>query len=104
MKYILVDAISSFRMRYAIAVPDSIPDDKAKEWAMDSVTCEDAKEFSQEWIGEYIASSRVADKAEVLKIFDEDNAYLKEWDDEMKLRCVLVINEDGQIVKGKNED
>ena len=78
MKYVIVDAIISYRMRYTVAVPDSVPDKDAKEWAMDSVTCEEAKEFSQDWMGEYIASTRITNKEDVLKTFDEDNDYLKD--------------------------
>jgi hypothetical protein len=101
MKYVLVDAISTFRQRYAVAVPDELSDEKAKEWAMDTVTCEDAEEFSQLWLGETISSTKVMGKEELLEQFDEDNDYLRQWSDDMKLRCVCVINEDGDIVSGK---
>ena len=101
MKYVLVDAISSFRQRYAIAVPDDFSNEKAKEWAGDTVTCEDAEEFSQYHIGETISSTRVMNKVQLIEQFDEDNDYLRAWSDDMKLRCVCVINEHGDIVSGK---
>jgi len=51
-KYIMVDAISQFRMRYVIEVPDNHNDGEysctAESWAMDTVTMQEAKEFSQE--------------------------------------------------------
>ena len=100
MKYVLVDCISSFRQRYAIAVPDDFSNEKAKEWAGDTVTCEDAEEFSQHHIGEQISSMRVMSKEELLAQFDEDNDYLRMWSDNMKLRNVCVLDKDGKIVSG----
>lgn len=100
MKYVLVDAISSFRQRYAIAVPDDFSNEKAKEWAGDTVTCEDAEEFSQYHMGEQISSMRVMSKEELLAQFNEDNDYLLSWSDDMKLRCVCVLDKDGNIVSG----
>lgn len=101
MKYVLVDAISSYRMRYAVGVPDDLPDDKAKEWAMDSVTCEEVEEFSQLHIGEQISSTRIIGDKEYIRQYDEDNDYLRSWNDDMKKRCVLVLNDVGEIVSGK---
>jgi hypothetical protein len=101
-KYILVDAISSFRIRYAVAVPADFDDEKAKEWAGDSVTCEDVEEFSQEHIGEQISSMRTLSEEELLAQFVEDNDYLQSWSDDMKLRCVCVLDKDGNIVSGQD--
>ena len=100
MKYVLVDAISSFRQRYAVAVPDELTDETAKEWAMDTVTCEDAEEFSQLHIGEQISSTCILSEEELLKQFDEDNDYLRNWSNDKKLQCVCVIDTDGKIVSG----
>ena len=101
MKYVLVDAVSMFRQRYAVAVPDELSDEKAKEWAMDTVTCEDAEEFSQLHLDEVISSTRILSEEELLEQYDEDNDYLRSWSDDMKLRCVCVINEDGDILSGR---
>lgn len=101
MKYVLVDAFSSYRMRYAVGVPDDLPDDKAKEWAMDSVTCEEVEEFSQFHIGEQISSTRIMDEKEYIRQYNEDNDYLTSWNDDMKKRCVLVLDDEGEIVSGK---
>jgi hypothetical protein len=68
---------------------------------MDTVTCEDAEEFSQLHIGEQISSTRIMSKGELLEQFDEDNDYLRNWSDDMKLRCVCVIDKDGEIVSGR---
>ena len=100
-KYVLVDAISMFRMRYAVAVPEELSDAQAMEWAGDSVTCEDAEEFSQASLGETISSYRVCSQEELLKQFDQDNDYLQSWDVDKKLGCVLVLDKKGHIVSGQ---
>ena len=81
---ILVDCISTFRIRYVIDT-DNI------EWAEDTVVMEEAKEFSQLHLGEQIVSSRAITKEEYLTLFDEDNEYCTEWTDEMKMRSVTEI-------------
>lgn len=86
---VMVECISQFRQRYVVEVP------KGKtEWALDTVTCEEAKEFSQLHIGETIVSHRVISKDEALKICDEDNGYLKSWDDDKKLECFITWRKD----------
>jgi hypothetical protein len=80
---VMVECISTFRMRYVVEVPKG-----KKEWAMDTVVCNEAEEFSQEHIGEQIVSHRVIDEAEYLRMFDEDNSYLSKWDNDLKFRCV----------------
>lgn len=108
MKYVLVDAVSMFRQRYAVAVPDDLSDDTAKEWAMDTVTCADAEEFSQLHLDEVISSTRLLSEEELLEQYDEDNDYLRDWSNEQKLRCVCFLDKDGEIVSGraswKNEE
>jgi hypothetical protein len=65
--------------------------------ARDEVTMsvgDDFKEFSQLHLDEMISSTREIDQAEYLRIFDEDNVYLKDWTEEQKLQFVNVINYD----------
>ena len=80
MEWVLVDTVSQFRMRYMVQVPVG-----KKDWALDTVTMTEAKEFSQEHIGESIVSHRVVDEEEALRICDEDNDYAKSWNDEHKI-------------------
>lgn len=80
---VMVECISTFRMRYVVEVPEG-----KKEWALDTVTCQEAEEFSQEHIGEHIVSHRVIDKAEYLRMFDEDNAYLSAWPEDVKFKYI----------------
>jgi hypothetical protein len=47
---------------------------------------EAVKEFSQEHIGEDIFDVRVLSQEETLKLFDEDNPYLRNWAHEQKVQ------------------
>ena len=79
-EWVLVECISQFRNRYMVQVP------KGKiEHALDTVTMDEAKEFSQKYIGETIISHRVLTQDEALSLFDEDNDYISSWDDEKKI-------------------
>jgi len=80
-QWVLVETVSTFRERYMVEVPvgiDRYGKDKA-DWALDTVTLEEAKEFSQEHLGETIVSHRVVTKEEALALCDKDNAYCKSW-------------------------
>jgi len=84
---VLVECVSMFRMRYLVEVPigtDKYGHDK-KEWALDTVSMEEAKEFSQKHIGETIVSSRVISKEEALVLCDQDNDYAINWPEEQKI-------------------
>ena len=88
MQWVLVETVSMFRERYMVEVPvgvDMYGKDKA-EWALDTVTMEEAKEFSQEHLGETIVSHRVVTKEESLALCDKDNDYAKKWNDELKMK------------------
>ena len=91
MKYVLVDTVSMFRIRYAVGVPDDITDDEAITWAKDSVTSEEVEEFSQYHIGESISDASILTKEALLSQFDKDNDYVTSWTDDIKMRCVKVL-------------
>jgi hypothetical protein len=91
-QWVLVEAISTFRERYMVEVPigtDRYGKDKA-DWALDTVTLSEAKEFSQEHLGETIVSHRVVTKEEALALCDKDNDYAKAWNDEMKIQAFFT--------------
>ena len=90
--WVMVDAVSQFRMRYMVEVPASNP-----EWALDTVTMTEAKEFSQEWLGETIVSHRVISQEEALKLCDVDNDYCSEWNEEQKINAFFT--KDGEKVE-----
>jgi hypothetical protein len=84
-EWVLVECVSTFRERYVVEVPKG----KAK-WALDTVSMEEAHEFSQEHLGEQIVSHRVVTKEEALVICDEDNAYTMAWTDEAKEKAFFT--------------
>ena len=99
-KYVLVETLSQFRQRYVIEVPDDHNDKEfpctAVQWAEDTVTCEEMKEFSQKWLGETIIGSREVTRDEIIKVCDEDNDYLKSWTEEQKMNLVTPIGYKGE--------
>lgn len=87
-QWVLVDCVSTFRIRYMVEVPvgiDKFGKDKSL-WALDTVTMNEAKEFSQEHIGEQIVSHRVVTQEEALVLCDIDNAYCDSWDEKLKIK------------------
>ena len=94
MKKYLVETVSIFRMRYVVEAKDSIHAD-------DEVVCNngDLNEFSQKHIDECITSTRELSDDDYIKLFDEDNDYLKSWTKEQKFGFVNVIDyEDGEAL------
>ena len=88
----LVETISMFRMRYVIEANNASD-------AMDEVTMNNdgnLHEFSQQHLDEIITSTREIDREEYLRMFNEDNDYLQDWDEEQKFKFVNVINYDSK--------
>lgn len=86
---VLVETISMFRMRYVVEVPVG-----KSEWALDTVTCQEAEEVSQKHLDEVISSHRVLTEDEYMMLFDIDNDYLKGFTPELKRDFITVINKD----------
>jgi hypothetical protein len=86
---IWVEAISTFRMVYAVRVPKG-----KEEWAYDTIVMNDAEEVGQEHLGETIVAGRVISESDYLKEFDKLNGYLKSWDNEKKLSKITDITSD----------
>ncbi len=94
-KYVIVTAISSYRMRYCIPVDElqelnvEVPvEGREIEWAEDCVTCDEVVEFSQKHVGETIIDSEILTEEQMLEKFDADNDYLKDWTREKKIEYV----------------
>ena len=85
MEWVMVEAIQSFRMRYMVQVPKGKAD-----WALDTVTMNEAKEFSQEALPETIVSHRVVTEDEAIEICDIDNTYIKSWTREQKIKAFFT--------------
>lgn len=84
-EWVLVETVSMFRHRYMVQVPKG-----KSEWALDTVTMEEAKEFSQEHISEQIVSHRVVGYEDAIKLCDQDNHYCKNWTDEKKVEVFFT--------------
>lgn len=83
--WVMVECISTFRERYMIEAPQDHP-----EYALDDVTMERPKEFSQKWLGETIVSHRVVSEMEALDICDVDNDYCIGWTDQQKMNAFFT--------------
>ena len=89
---VLVETVSMFRMRYVVEVPvgtDHYNNDKSL-WALDTVTMNEAQEFSQEHLSETIVSHRVVSKKEALALCDIDNDYTKSWSKDKKIETFFT--------------
>ena len=80
----IIDVLSSHRVRYVV---------ECTEGELDNIVSfnntDDLIEFSQEHLGDNLVSYHpIKNKDQYLKIFDENNDYLKEWDVEQKFRII----------------
>ena len=80
-----------YRMRYMVEAPATNP-----EYAMDDVTMEDAKEFSQLALPEVITSHRVLSEDEALILCDIDNDYTNGWTKEQKINAFFTKEGEGR--------
>lgn len=77
-------------MRYVVELENSNPN----TWALDTVSCEEATEFSQEHLGETIVSHRQIGEQEMLQLFYRDNDYLNRLTpDEVKQKFVTKLKD-----------
>ena len=83
--WVMVEAIGQYRMRYMVETDKAHP-----EYALDDVTMQRPKEFSQKWLGETILSHRVVSEMEALDICDEDNDYTQGWTDQQKINAFFT--------------
>jgi len=89
---VMVDTIMTYRVRYAVEVP------KGKtEWALDTVTMEAAKEFSQEYLGEQIVGHRVVSEVEAISMLDKENEYSSSWPIELKKKNFFTSLEEQKL-------
>ena len=90
-KLVMVDVLSSFRMRYVVQVQDDIRD--ALDEVVWSEGSPDFKEFSQKHIDPTaILDYREITEEEYLKLFDQDNDYLVSWSVDQKKSFINVID------------
>ena len=90
-EYVLVESVTTFRTRYVVEVPIGKSD-----WALDTVSSEEAQQFSSTFVNESIFSHRVVTVDEALNLCDADNDYTKNWTQEHKMKTFFT--------KWKNND
>lgn len=74
MKYFVVETVATYHLKYLIAQPD----DHQPEWCMDTVTCEEADDLAQNYLGEHILGYKEVDDKQL--IAEVENSYVAEWD------------------------
>ena len=101
--YVVVTAISSYRMRYVMH-RDDLPTTSDNglvsiiDRANNVVAKEECEEFSQAHIGEYIVDTVEMNEAEMLALFDKDNDYLRDWPRSKVVAMVRDLNRFNGIV------
>lgn len=84
---VLVECVQQYRTRYLVEVPKG-----NAERALDTVTMNEATEFSQLSLGETIVSHRVVSEDEAIAVYDVDNSWSWAWPREQKLsQCVTRL-------------
>jgi hypothetical protein len=78
--WVLVECISQYVTKYVVSCPVDFP-----QYALDTVTINHAKEFSQHYVGETILSYQVIDQEDALYQGDVYNEHYAKCDVEQKL-------------------
>ena len=81
-RWVLVNAISMFHMKYVVEVEE----DGEAVWACDTVTCDEAKEFTQKHLDEVILDWKEIPEEELIEMFRDQEPILGQWDDETIIR------------------
>jgi hypothetical protein len=82
----LVETVSLFRIRYVIEADEAIH--ATDEVVMNNID----NEFSQKHLDEIVTSTREITDEEYLKLFDDDNQYIMQWDEASKFKFVHKVN------------
>ena len=85
-KYIMVECLSTYRMRYAVELNADDPD----VWACDTVVMSPDIELGQQWLGESIFSHREVSKEDLVKYAVEDCDAYKSWTEEKVIDRLVI--------------
>ena len=91
-KYVLVETMASYRMRYVVELNEHDPN----EWACDTVVSDEAGEIGQKFLGENISDYREVEPEEIRYLALQDCEAYKSWTAEDMIK--ILVRE-----KGKNE-
>lgn len=86
---ILVETVSMFRMRYVVEVPRG-----KSEYALDTVTMQEATLFSQKHLDETIVSHRPISLNDALLLCNNENDYAVDWTDTKKIETFFTTVKD----------
>ena len=90
-KYVMVNAISMFNMKYAIEVPDEVEDKDLLDHVEKQVSAGDTLEFTQRHMGETVSNYTIVTKNEIIEHFRTEEPYFASWGDDMIMRQVTPI-------------
>ena len=90
-KYVLVETVASYRMRYVVELNENDPN----EWACDSVVCDEAGDIGQKFLGENISDCREVAPEEIRYLAIQDCDAYKNWTAEEMIEI---------LVKGEGND
>ena len=86
-KLYMIDCVSTYHIRYCVEAEDATQ--LGEIIRIINEGNHELIEFSQDYLGEnVITSSHIKSENDYLEIFDKDNSYLKEWNDEQKLNLI----------------
>jgi hypothetical protein len=99
----MVEVLSQYRMRYVVEVEDDI------DHALDEVIMQEQNfefhEFSQKHLEPSpIISHYEITREEYLKLFNEDNDYLKSWEDDKKFSYINSIDYESPLTENNDGD
>jgi 5'-deoxynucleotidase YfbR-like HD superfamily hydrolase len=63
-------------------------------WALDTVTMNQAQEFSQQHIGEQIITHRIVSEKTALELCNQDNSYAQAWSNTKKIDAFFTTIKD----------
>ena len=90
-KYVMVNAVSMFNMKYCVEVPDEVEDKDLLDHVEKQVSAGDTLEFTQRHMGETVSNYSVVTKDEILEEFRSEEPYFASWGDELIMRQVTPI-------------
>jgi len=87
-KFVLVEAIDTFRMRYVVELNAEDPE----EWACDDVVMERAGEIGQKFMGQTLLDHRVVTEDEIREMVIGDADAYQSWSTEKMIEIFVRDN------------
>ena len=88
-KYVMVETVSMFKHRYVVEVGDDDP----SEWALDTVTCEEAKEFTQKHLDEIITGHYDITLEDAVALYRKEEPFFAAWGDDVIIKNHITPKE-----------